>query len=226
MANTLDPATRNLIDRETDSQSKQLARNSASDLVDTLLQDKNNPKGLKGHTFESLASTHKELVDKSVFLLSQFVIKSNDRIKIKAFKDELKADIAANKTAKKNINVEDFFRMISHKIQTKVGAPEFAQWEEQYTNKHPEGLEKDEMKARMDAQTAVMGEVLKGKRTMNTYRYVLHVIADIKEKYKGSPREVAVRIINYIRGIKSKNWIRNNRLTNRAKSARRNKGLL
>jgi hypothetical protein len=52
------------------------------------------------------------------------------------------------------------------------------------------------------------------------------VIADIKEKYQGSPREIAVRIINYIRGIKSKNWIRNNRITNRAKSAWRNKGLL
>ncbi|MDR2541486.1 MAG: hypothetical protein LBD11_07175 [Candidatus Peribacteria bacterium] len=116
MVNALDPATRNLINRETDSQSKQLARNSASDLVDTLLQDNNKLKGLKGHTLESLANTHKEQVDKSVFLLSQFVLKSNDHIKIREFKDNLKREITANK----NITVDDFFKLISKTIENKV----------------------------------------------------------------------------------------------------------
>ncbi|MDR3169364.1 MAG: hypothetical protein LBU27_06500 [Candidatus Peribacteria bacterium] len=218
----LNPNTRNFIDRETDSQSKQLARNTASDLVDTLLSDSKQLKGLKGHTVESLENTHPELVGKAVFLLSKLVIQTNDRIEMRKFKEQLKTEIAKNK----NITVEEFFTLLSDQLKTQVGANEFADWEQQYVNKHPDGLSKDQMKDRMDAQTNVMGEVLKTKRTTNTYRYVLHVIAKIKKEFNGSPREIAVRIVNYLRGIKSKNWVNNNRLTNRVKSAWRNKGLL
>ncbi|MDR0607664.1 MAG: hypothetical protein LBG52_04910 [Candidatus Peribacteria bacterium] len=218
----LNPNTRNFIDRETDSQSQQLARNTASDLVDTLLSDHKKLKGLKGHTVESLEQNHPELVGKTVFFLSKLVLKTNDRTGIRTFKERLTAEIAKNK----NITIEEFFKLISDQLQTKVGDSEFADWEQQYINKHPEGLSKDQMKDRMNEQTIVMGEVLQTQRTTNTYRYVLHVIAKIKKKFRGSPQEIAIRIVNYLRGIKSKNWIKNNRLTNRVKSAWRDKGLL
>jgi hypothetical protein len=145
-----------------------------------------------------------------------------DRGGVKQLKTVLQTAIKA----KPNLTVEEFFTELSNGIKTRVGAPEFQQWETEYTNKHPEGLDSDQMKARMDAQTEVMSEVLQTKWTINTYRYALHVIKDIKAKFAGNPKEIATRIINYLLGTRSKNWLKNNRLANRMKAGWRNKGVL
>ena len=157
-----------------------------------------------------------------VFLVGKYVLKKFDRGEIKKMESDLQTAIKANKT----MTVDTFFTLISDSIKTKVGDAEFQQWETEYTNQHPEGLNRDKMKARMDAQTDVMGEVLRTTWTTNTYRYSLHVINNIKTKFKGNAKEIATRIINYLIGTQSKNWLKNNRLGNRMKAGRRNKGLL